>query len=116
MGLFGKKNTESKLKVSVNKDGDTYTVLVDGRLDTLTSPQLDEEIKSIGADLGVSNMTTALDKNRVCPLDFVGLFIITGIHTLLLIDLLLGILGEPVTHDCTVVVHLVGMLAELCIR
>ena len=26
--------------------------------------ELDEEIKSIGADLGVSNMTTALDKNR----------------------------------------------------
>ena len=47
MGLFGKKNTESKLKVSVNKDGDTYTVLVDGRLDTLTSPQLDEEINKI---------------------------------------------------------------------
>ena len=50
MGFFGKKNkesTESKLKVSVNKDGDTYTVLVDGRLDTLTSPQLDEEINKI---------------------------------------------------------------------
>ena len=47
MGLFGKKNTESKLKVSVNKDGDTYIVLVDGRLDTLTSPQLDAELNKI---------------------------------------------------------------------
>ena len=50
MGFFGKKNkesTESKLKVAVNKDGDTYIVLVDGRLDTLTSPQLDEEINKI---------------------------------------------------------------------
>ena len=51
MGLFGKKNKgnapESKLKVSLNKEGDAYTVLVEGRLDTLTSPQLDEEINKI---------------------------------------------------------------------
>lgn len=51
MGLFGKKNKgsapESKLKVSVNKDGDTYTVLVEGRLDTLTSPELEGEINKI---------------------------------------------------------------------
>ena len=63
MGLFGKKNngsTESKLKVSVNKDGDTYTVLVDGRLDTLTSPQLDEEINKIIG--GAKKLIFDLDK------------------------------------------------------
>lgn len=63
MGFFGKKNkesTESKLKVSVNKDGDTYTVLVDGRLDTLTSPQLDEEINKIIE--GAKKLILDLDK------------------------------------------------------
>ena len=63
MGFFGKKNkgsTESKLKVSVNKDGDTYTVLVDGRLDTLTSPQLDEEINKIIG--GAKKLIFDLDK------------------------------------------------------
>lgn len=50
MGLFGKKNngtSDSKLKITVNKDGDKYLVLVDGRLDTLTSPQLEGEINKI---------------------------------------------------------------------
>ena len=63
MGFFGKKNkgsTESKLKVSVNKDGDTYTVLVEGRLDTLTSPQLDEEINKIIG--GAKKLIFDLDK------------------------------------------------------
>ena len=63
MGFFGKKNkgsTESKLKVSVNKDGDTYTVLVDGRIDTLTSPQLDEEINKIIG--GAKKLIFDLDK------------------------------------------------------
>ena len=51
MGLFGKKNKgnapESKLKVSLNKEGDTFTFIVEGRLDTLTSPQLEGEINNI---------------------------------------------------------------------
>lgn len=51
MGLFGKKNkgnaSESKLKVSLNKEGDTFTFIVEGRLDTLTSPQLEGEINNI---------------------------------------------------------------------
>jgi len=54
MGLFGKKNKgnapESKLKVSLNKEGDTFTFIVEGRLDTLTSPQLEGEINNIIAE------------------------------------------------------------------
>ena len=51
MGLFGKKNKgnapESKLKVSLNKEGDTFTFIVEGRLDTLTSPRLEGEINNV---------------------------------------------------------------------
>lgn len=51
MGLFSKKNkatnSDSKLKVSLTVDGGTYTFFVSGRLDTLTSPQLDEEVNKV---------------------------------------------------------------------
>lgn len=77
MGLFGKKNngsTESKLKVSVNKDGDTYTVLVDGRLDTLTSPQLDEEINKIIGDA----KKLILDLGKLAYISSAGLRVLLG--------------------------------------
>lgn len=74
MGLFGKKNTESKLKVSVNKDGDTYTVLVDGRLDTLTSPQLDAELNKI-----ISNAKKlVLDLDKLAYISSAGLRVLLG--------------------------------------
>ena len=48
MGLFGQKNkgaaSESKLKVSLAQDGEAYAFLVEGRLDTLTSPELEARI------------------------------------------------------------------------
>lgn len=51
MGLFSKKssgtNADSKLKVSTTVDGDTYTLLVGGRLDTLTSPELENEVNKV---------------------------------------------------------------------
>ena len=51
MGLFGKKNKgsapETKLKVSMNQDGENYTFNVEGRLDTLTSPELESRINEI---------------------------------------------------------------------
>ena len=77
MGLFGKKNngsTESKLKVSVNKDGDTYTVLVEGRLDTLTSPQLDEEINKIIGDA----KKLVLDLGKLAYISSAGLRVLLG--------------------------------------
>lgn len=77
MGLFGKKNngsTESKLKVSVNKDGDTYTVLVEGRLDTLTSPQLDEEINKIIGDA----KKLILDLGKLAYISSAGLRVLLG--------------------------------------
>ena len=74
MGLFGKKNTESKLKVSVNKDGDTYTVLVDGRLDTLTSPQLDAELNKI---IGNAKKLV-LDLGKLAYISSAGLRVLLG--------------------------------------
>ena len=77
MGFFGKKNkgsTESKLKVSVNKDGDTYTVLVDGRLDTLTSPQLDEEINKIMGDA----KKLIFDLDKLAYISSAGLRVLLG--------------------------------------
>jgi anti-sigma B factor antagonist len=78
MGLFGKKNKgsapESKLKVSVNKDGDTYTVLVDGRLDTLTSPQLDEEINKIIGDA----KKLIFDLDKLAYISSAGLRVLLG--------------------------------------
>lgn len=40
----------SKLTISVTKDGAEYVFLLDGRLDTLTSPSLDEKVNEAFAD------------------------------------------------------------------
>ena len=54
MGLFGKKKQgagpDSRLKVSLSQEGDTYTFHVEGRLDTLTSPELDARINKVVAN------------------------------------------------------------------
>lgn len=54
MALFGKKNkdtkTGSELKISVKNDGKEYTFLLEGRLDTLTSPSLEEKIGRVVDD------------------------------------------------------------------
>ena len=56
MALFGKKNKEqntgSELKISVKNEGKEYTFFLEGRLDTLTSPSLEEKINEVvdGAD------------------------------------------------------------------
>ena len=55
MGLFNKnnKNTTSSsdgksfLKITMTKDGTEYTFLLDGRLDTITSPDLESKINEI---------------------------------------------------------------------
>ena len=54
MALFGKKNkdtsTGSELKISVNNDGKEYTFTLEGRIDTLTSPSLEEKINGVAGD------------------------------------------------------------------
>ena len=58
MGLFGKKDkkpaanlsSKSSLKIDVKKDGAEYTFLLEGRLDTITSPDLESEINKATPD------------------------------------------------------------------
>ncbi len=62
MGLFSKKNsdtnpsanptTSSSLKIKVTNDGAAYTFLLDGRLDTLTSPGLEGKVGEVIDDAG----------------------------------------------------------------
>lgn len=53
MGLFNKMNTASNsggnshLKISMTKSGAEYTFLLAGRLDTITSPNLESKIKEV---------------------------------------------------------------------
>ena len=58
MGLFGKKekkpaanlSSKSNLKIDVKKDGAEYTFLLEGRLDTITSPDLESKINEATPD------------------------------------------------------------------
>ena len=58
MGLFNKKNKDttsssdgnSYLKISMTKDGSEYTFLLEGRLDTITSPDLESRINEVIGD------------------------------------------------------------------
>ena len=58
MALFGKKNKDTKsssgggshLNISMTKDGAQYTFLLDGRLDTITSPELESKINEVVDD------------------------------------------------------------------
>ena len=56
MGLFTKKNIASSsdgnsyLKISMTKDGSEYTFLLEGRLDTVTSPNLESRINEVIGD------------------------------------------------------------------
>ena len=58
MGLFNKKNKDttsssdgnSYLKISMTKDGSEYTFLPEGRLDTITSPDLESKINEVVGD------------------------------------------------------------------
>lgn len=53
MGLFSKKikntnaSSNSVLKVTVTNNGAEYTFLLDGRLDTMTSPDLEKKINEV---------------------------------------------------------------------
>ena len=58
MGLFNNKNKDttsssdgnSYLKISMTKDGSEYTFLLEGRLDTITSPDLESKINKVVGD------------------------------------------------------------------
>ena len=58
MGLFNKKNKDNAssssadkyLKISMTNDGGEYTFLLKGRLDTLTSPDLEAKINDVVDD------------------------------------------------------------------
>ena len=56
MGLFTKKNIasssggDSYLEISMRKDGSEYTFLLEGRLDTITSPDLESRINEVIGD------------------------------------------------------------------
>ena len=56
MGLFTKKNIasnsggDSYLEISMTKDGSEYTFLLKGRLDTITSPDLESRINEVIGD------------------------------------------------------------------
>lgn len=58
MALFGKKNKDtassagggSHLKISVSNDGAEYTFTLEGRLDTITSPDLEAKINEVVGD------------------------------------------------------------------
>ena len=58
MGLFNKKNKDttsssggnSHLKISMTKDGSEYTFLLEGRLNTITSPALESKINEVIGD------------------------------------------------------------------
>lgn len=55
MALLSKKNNDntsnlsgnSQLKIKVKKEGEEYTFSLDGRLDTITSPNLEEKINEV---------------------------------------------------------------------
>ncbi len=58
MALFGKKDKKpaanlsgkSRLDIKVKKDGAEYTFLLEGRLDTITSPDLEAKINEATGD------------------------------------------------------------------
>jgi anti-sigma B factor antagonist len=58
MGLFNNKNKDttsssdghSYLKISMTKDGSEYTFLLEGRLNTITSPALESKINEVVGD------------------------------------------------------------------
>ena len=58
MALFGKKNKDTKssvgggshLKITMTQNGTEYTFTLDGRLDTITSPDLEAKINEVVGD------------------------------------------------------------------
>ena len=82
MGLFNKKNKDttsssggnSYLKISMTKDGAQYTFLLEGRLDTVTSPDLESKINEVTGD--ATKLT--LDLSKLEYISSAGLRVLLG--------------------------------------
>lgn len=82
MGLFNKKSKDtasssggsSYLKISMTKDGAEYTFLPEGRLDTITSPDLESEINEVIGD--ATKLT--LDLSKLDYISSAGLRVLLG--------------------------------------
>ena len=82
MGLFNKKNKDttssaggnSHLKISMTKDGAEYTFLLEGRLDTITSPDLESKINEV---IGDAKKLT-LDLSKLDYISSAGLRVLLG--------------------------------------
>ena len=82
MGLLNKKNKEtassaggnSHLKISMTKDGAEYTFLLEGRLDTITSPDLESKINEVVGD--AKKLT--LDLSKLEYISSAGLRVLLG--------------------------------------
>ena len=82
MALFGKKNQDTKsssgggshLKISTSKDGSEYTITLEGRLDTITSPDLEAKINEVVGDAS----KLILDLGNLEYISSAGLRVILG--------------------------------------
>lgn len=82
MGLFGKKDkkpaanlsSKSRLDVGVKKDGTEYTFLLEGRLDTITSPDLESKINEATPDA----TKLILDLTKLDYISSAGLRVLLG--------------------------------------
>ena len=82
MALFGNKNKDTKssagggshLKISVSNNGSEYTFTLDGRLDTITSPDLEAKINEVVG--GASKLT--LDLGSLEYISSAGLRVLLG--------------------------------------
>ena len=103
MALFGKKNKETSasnsgdsfLKISTSKEGAEYTLRLEGRLDTITAPDLEARINEVVGDA------------KKLILDFADLAYISsaGLRVLLGAAQEMEDKGEMVVRNLTPAVH-----------
>ena len=82
MALFGKKNNEtttnagggSHLKIMTSNDGSEYTFTLEGRLDTVTSPDLEGKINEVVDDAS----KLILDLTQLQYISSAGLRVLLG--------------------------------------
>ena len=82
MALFGKKDkkassnlsSKSDLDIEVKKDGTKYTIFLDGRLDTITAPDLEAKINEATTDA----TKLILDLKKLDYISSAGLRVLLG--------------------------------------
>ena len=65
---------ESRLKITMNQDGAEYTFVLDGRLDTLSSPDLEDQVEEV---LGQAKKLI-FDMGKVEYISSAGLRVLVG--------------------------------------